>query len=86
MHYFTSLFDERLTQAWLAHIAREAGLSPTPLGDDIRVSRRGGLTYVFNYSNDKHTIDDVADERFVIGGREVGPQGVAAYRSPEEAQ
>lgn len=86
MHYFTSLFDERLTQAWLAHIAREAGLSPTPLGDDIRVSRRGGLTYVFNYSNDKHTIGGIADERFVIGGREVGPQGVAAYRSPEEAQ
>jgi beta-galactosidase len=80
MHYFTSIFDESLTRTLFARIASEAGLSPTPLGNDVRVSRRGGIAYVFNYSNATHTIDGVTDDRFVIGTREVAPQGVAAYR------
>jgi beta-galactosidase len=80
-HYFASIFDEALTQALFADIAREAGLTPTPLGDELRISRRGNLTYVFNYANEPHTIEDVADLRFVIGSRHVEPQGVAAYRA-----
>lgn len=81
VHYFTSLFDETLTQTLFARIAKEAGLAPTPLADGIRVSRRGGLTYVFNYSNEPHTIDDIGGDRFIIGSREVEPQGVAIYRA-----
>ncbi|MDR5758919.1 beta-galactosidase [Caballeronia sp. LZ035] len=81
VHYFTSLFDEALTQTLFARIAKEAGLAPTPLADGIRVSRRGGLTYVFNYSNDPYTVDDIGGDRFIIGSREVEPQGVAIYRA-----
>ncbi|SPB14658.1 glycoside hydrolase, family 42-like protein [Caballeronia novacaledonica] len=80
-HYFASLFDDRLTQTLFADIANQAGLTPTPLGDDLRISRRGNLTYVFNYSNAPYTIEDIADERFVIASREVEPQGVAAYKT-----
>jgi beta-galactosidase len=84
-HYFASLFDERLTERLFARIAIEAGLVPRALGDSLRVSRRGALTYVFNYGEHAYTIDsainsvDAAD--FVIGSREVEPQGVAAYRT-----
>jgi beta-galactosidase len=39
------------------------------------------LTYVFNYGAQPHTIDGVDAAAFVIGAREVEPQGVAAYRS-----
>jgi beta-galactosidase len=81
IHYFASLFDDALTQSLFARIATEAGLTPTPLGDSVRISRRGGLTYVFNYTNAKHVIDGVDAERFVIGTNEVEPQGVAAWRT-----
>ena len=81
VHYFASVFDARLTEQLFARIALEAGLVPLALGDSLRVSRRGGLTYVFNYGESTHRIDNVDAGDFVIGAREVGPQGVAAYRT-----
>ncbi|KHJ59148.1 hypothetical protein NCPPB3923_30935, partial [Burkholderia glumae] len=55
-HYFASLFDEAGTATLLARVAREAGLAPVPLGDAVRVSRRGGLTWVFNYGPEPYRI------------------------------
>ncbi|MFP3802738.1 Beta-galactosidase C-terminal domain, partial [Paraburkholderia sp. SIMBA_027] len=56
-------------------------LTPSPLGDGVRVSRRGGLTYVFNYGGTPHTLDGVPPSAFVVGAAQVEPQGVAVYRS-----
>jgi beta-galactosidase len=80
-HYFASIFDEQLTGQLFARIASEAGLTPHALGDSLRISRRGALTYVFNYGERAHTVDNVDAADFVIGAREVEPQGVAAYRT-----
>jgi len=80
-HYFASLFDDALTVRLFARIAREAGLATRALGDSVRMSRRGALTYVFNYGDRAHTLDGISDDAFVIGSREVAPQGVAVYRS-----
>ena len=82
VHYLASLFDEASTQALFARIAGEAGLAPTQLGDTLRVSRRGGLTWVFNYGAHTHTLAaDIPTDAFVIGSHDVEPQGVAAYRT-----
>jgi len=81
IHYFASLFDDALTTRLFAGIAREAGLEVTALGDGVRISRRGGLTYVLNYGEQVHTLADVLDAAFVVGSREIQPQGVAVYRS-----
>ncbi|MEM5314505.1 beta-galactosidase [Paraburkholderia sp. JHI869] len=82
VHYLASLFDEASTQALFARVAREAGLTPQPLGDAIRVSRRGGFTWVFNYGPGTHTLSaDIPDEAIVMGSRTIEPQGVSAYRS-----
>ncbi|WP_322048446.1 beta-galactosidase [Paraburkholderia sp. J67] len=82
VHYLASLFDDATTAALFAQVARAAGLEPTPLGDALRVSRRGGLTWVFNYGPGSHRIAaSVPDSAFVIGQREIEAQGVAAYRT-----
>jgi beta-galactosidase len=82
MHYLASFFDEASTQALFARIANEAGLAPTHLGDAVRVSRRGGLTWVFNYGPDVHQLPaEIPQDAFVIGSHAVEPQGVAAYRT-----
>ncbi|WP_322029386.1 beta-galactosidase [Paraburkholderia sp. J76] len=82
VHYLASLFDEASTQALFARVAREAGLTPQPLGDAIRVSRRGGFTWVFNYGPLTHTLSaDIPDEAIVMGSRTIEAQGVSAYRT-----
>jgi beta-galactosidase len=80
-HYFASIFDDALTTRLFNSIAREAGIATTQLGDGIRVSRRGGLTYVLNYSEEVHTLADVDANAFVVGSRDIEPQGVAVYRT-----
>jgi beta-galactosidase len=82
VHYLASFFDEASTHALFARIANEAGLAPTRLGDAVRVSRRGGLTWVFNYGPNTHQLAaEIPSDAFVIGSHAVEPQGVAAYRT-----
>jgi beta-galactosidase len=80
-HYFASVFDEALTTRWFSEIAAAAGLSVTPLADGVRVSRRGGLTYVFNYGDRPHWIEGADASAFVLGTGEVEPRGVSIYRT-----
>jgi beta-galactosidase len=80
-HYFASLFDDALTVQLFERIAREAGVATMQLGESVRLSRRGALTYAFNYGDATHVLGDVADDAFVIGSRTLAPQGVAVYRS-----
>jgi len=82
VHYLASFFDEASTQALFARIANEAGLAPTHLGDAVRVSRRGGLTWVFNYGPNTHQLAaEIPSDAFVIGSHAIEAQGVAAYRT-----
>ena len=77
--YLASLFDETLTQDIFLNVAKAAGLDAAPLPEGIRVSRRGGLTYVFNYNATPYTVPAAAS--FIVGQEEVEPQGVAIYRA-----
>ncbi|GAB7535545.1 beta-galactosidase [Burkholderia sp. 3C] len=85
-HYLASLFDDATTARLFARIAREAGLAPVALGDAVRVSRRGALTWVFNYGPAAHELDAaVPDAAILIGARRIEAAGVAVYRSPDAA-
>ena len=77
--YLASLFDETLTQDIFLDVAKAAGLDAAPLPEGIRISRRGGLTYVFNYNATPYKIPAAAS--FIVGQEEVEPQGVAIYRA-----
>jgi beta-galactosidase len=77
--YLASLFDETLTQDIFLTVAKASCLDAAPLPEGIRISRRGGLTYVFNYSATPYRIPAAAS--FIVGQEEVEPQGVAIYRA-----
>ena len=79
VRYLASLFDETLTQEIFLNVAKAAGLNAAPLPEGIRISRRGGLTYVFNYNATPYRIPAAAS--FIVGQEEVEPQGVAIYRA-----
>jgi len=80
-HYCASLFDESFTQTLFEQVAQSAGLETQVMGDTLRVSRRGKLTYVFNYGETEHRIDQLGAQSFVLGGPLVEQQGVAIYRT-----
>ncbi|AOK28173.1 MULTISPECIES: beta-galactosidase [Burkholderia] len=80
LQYWAALFDDTTTGRLLADAAAEAGLAPVPLGDSVRMSRRGGLTYVFNYGDAPYALDSVAPGAFVLGTAQVEPRGVAVFR------
>ena len=77
--YLASLFDETLTQDIFLNVAKSAGINAAPLPEGIRISRRGSLTYVFNYNATPYKIPAAAS--YIVGQEEVGPQGVAIYRA-----
>jgi beta-galactosidase len=77
--YLASLFDEALTQDIFLNVAKAAGINAAPLPEGIRISRRGGLTYVFNYNATPYKIPAAAS--FIVGQEEVEPQGVAIYKA-----
>ncbi|PCE22977.1 beta-galactosidase [Paraburkholderia acidicola] len=79
VRYLAAPFDETLTRTLLGDVARQAGLPAQALPDGVRISRRGALTYVFNYGDAPYRIE--APGSFVVGRQKVEPQGVAIYRS-----
>jgi beta-galactosidase len=79
VRYLASLFNDALTQSIFHDAAKDAGLDAHPLPEGIRISRRGPLTYVFNYNSTVHRITDAAS--FIVGQEDVEPQGVAIYKA-----
>jgi beta-galactosidase len=80
LHYLASVFDSEFTIAYFLRVAELAGLAPQRLPDTVRISRRGELTYVFNYGSDPVTAPHPKGASFIIGAAEVPPQGVSVYR------
>jgi beta-galactosidase len=80
MHYLASVFDTKFTIGYFRSVAGLAGLSAERLPDHVRISRRGELTYVFNYGSAAIDAPHPAGARFVIGAASVPPQGVSVYR------
>ena len=79
-HYFACWPDEDLLAATLEHLlVRQAGLSPTPLPPQVRLRRRGDLTFAFNYGPEDWEGPGAAE--FVLGGPRLEAQDVACWRS-----
>ncbi len=83
VHTAHMLLDEPFLMDWLAGIAAQAGLSTVRLPRDIRVRRRGGLTFAFNYGTEPYALpQSLTGDRpeFLLGGALLAPQEVALWR------
>ncbi|MEG1051496.1 MAG: beta-galactosidase, partial [Janthinobacterium sp.] len=80
LHYLAAIFDEPLLRDYLASVAKEALLPVSRLDDGMRISRRGDLTYVFNYGDVPLDAPHPPVATFVIGGAQVPPQGVSVFQ------
>jgi beta-galactosidase len=76
-HYLAGQTDAALLRRIIAEIATTAGLSPRDLGADVRLEKRGSLTFLFNYGPQPVSID----HELLIGHNPVPPAGVAIWRN-----
>ena len=70
--------DEALLTATLSLLAITAKLKTVPVPAAIRLSRRGDLTFAFNYGNDPWTAPKLGT--LVLGAQIVAPQSVSVWR------
>ena len=78
--YLAGWPDAGLLTQLMAAVAAKAGLATQPLPEGVRWRRRGDLVFAFNYGDSVYVAPDGARE-FVLGGREIPPSGVAAWRA-----
>ena len=76
-HYLAGWPDAPLLDAVLAGVVAEAGLTPHPTGPDLRLRRCGDIRFAFNYGPDTLML---GDHDYVLGGPDLAPAGVAAWR------
>jgi beta-galactosidase len=84
VHYLAAIFDAGLTQSLFEQIARAAGLQVQRLPDTLRLQRRSGLTFAFNYADTAVALPAAAGASFIVGQADVPPQGVAIYRPAQQ--
>jgi beta-galactosidase len=83
-HYVACWPDRRLLCEIAALLAGKAGLTTIDLPEGVRLRRRGGLTFAFNYSDESWPAP--AGGRTLLGARPVGPQDVAVWTAESRAE
>ncbi|HYD99591.1 MAG TPA: beta-galactosidase, partial [Alphaproteobacteria bacterium] len=78
--YMAGWPDRALLDGTLRMLADEAGLPALRLPEGIRLRRRGGLAFAFNFGASAQSLPVPHGTRFVLGGPQLAPQDVAAWR------
>ncbi|MDF2781376.1 MAG: beta-galactosidase, partial [Geminicoccaceae bacterium] len=79
-YYLACWADESLLAALLERVlTRDAGLQVVPLPPQVRLRRRGDLSFAFNYGPEPWQGPARAD--YLLGGPHLEPQEVACWRS-----
>ena len=81
VHYVGVRPDDHLASRIVDTVAREAGLHPLALPEDVRVRTNGPLRHVFNYGPELRDIGNLcADGEIVMGEAVMAPRGVTIIR------
>ncbi|MBU4433079.1 MAG: beta-galactosidase [Alphaproteobacteria bacterium] len=80
--YVGSLSDRRFLTDFLEGLCVEAGVAVQRLERDVRVRRRGDLTFAFNYGDQPIAAPAPADAQYVLGGHTLAPRDVAVWKVP----
>ena len=77
-HYLACWPDERLLHGTIRKLANDAKLETHELPDDVRIRRRGDLTFAFNYGPAPREVKLKGEP--VLGSETILPQGLAVWR------
>ncbi|WP_183864796.1 beta-galactosidase [Rhizobium sp. BK399] len=77
-HYLSCWPDEQLLSEVVLLLAGKANVQTFELPESIRMRRRGEVTFAFNYGSETWNLP--FEGEFILGGKAVLPQSLAAYR------
>ncbi|KFB11265.1 beta-galactosidase [Nitratireductor basaltis] len=78
VYYLACWPDEVLLTSLMRNLAQEARLEFLELPEHIRIRRRGGLTFAFNYGTEAWDVPSGAE--LILGEKSLKPQEVAIWR------
>jgi beta-galactosidase len=61
------------------HVLDEAQVATIALPDDLRLRRRGGITFAFNYGSDSLNAPADASARYVSGGQQIAAHNLSVW-------
>ncbi len=79
-HYLATWPHEKLWMRVIQTVLRDAKLDFSLLPEGVRTQRRGDVVFAINFAPEMRQAPAPADAKFVLGGRELPPAGVAAWR------
>jgi beta-galactosidase len=63
------------------HALSIAGVSTIVLPEDVRVRRRGRITFAFNFGSDSRVAPSEASARYVLGAQNIAPHSFSAWKT-----
>jgi beta-galactosidase len=82
VQYATAWLTHDLHRALLGEAARAAGLDTQTLPEGVRLARRGGLSFAFNFGEARVRAPAPEGAQFVLGAPELARGDVCAWRDP----
>lgn len=79
VRYLAGGLDDALLRSLVAEAARDAGLAVQALPPGLRTRRRGPLRFAFHAGPGTADTPAPAGARYLLGGPQLGPAGVAAW-------
>jgi beta-galactosidase len=80
--YYIGVWPTReLASDVVSHVLEEAGISATRLEEDVRIRRRGGITFAFNFGIDSCPTPAPAGAHYVLGGQTISPRNLSAWKT-----
>ena len=71
--------DAALLESSMRRVLRVGGLEVLDLPPGVRLRRRGGLCFAFNYGPEPWPLPERVERRFVLGGEVLAPQDLACW-------
>ena len=80
LHYLATWPEPELLDAVIEALAADAGLELKTLPEGVRLRRRDGVVFAFNFAPEPRPTPAPATARYLLGGPEIAPGGVSAWR------
>jgi beta-galactosidase len=78
--YIATLADNAFLKDFFEDVCADLNIETVRLPEDIRISRRGGFVFAFNYSDQEKMVPAKGGSTFLIGAAALPPREIAVWR------